>query len=136
MEVTNMLEFSEKKVVGKIEIPLELTEYDIENIIVTGLEGGIGYWACLDNNGSDWEAKPKGEPVSTWATKLLIDGKSLRLLDEEDREEGWLLTLDKILEGYRLNYINRPFDNNIDNGDIVTADCIIQYGLFGKLVYG
>ncbi len=131
-----MLEFSNTKVVGKILIEKPLTEYDIENIIVTGFEGGIGYWSVIDNTGLNWIDKPKGEPTSTWATQLLLDGKSIRLFDVEDEDEGWLLTLDNLIEGYRLNYINRPHDNDLENGDATTADCIIQYALFGKVVFG
>lgn len=131
-----MLEFSEKKVVGKVLIEVELTERDIETIVVTGFEGGIGYWSIIDNTGINFENKPSDEPTSTWSTKLLLEGKSVKLLDAEEPDEGWLLTLDKIIEGYRLNRIKRPFDADIDNGDATTADCIFQYGLFGELVYG
>lgn len=131
-----MLEFSEKTIVGTVQIEKHLTENDIETIVVTGLEGGIGYWACLDNTGAEWDAKPKGEPLSTWATKLLLDGKAIRLIDEEDDEEIFELTLEKIVEGFRLNYIKRPHDNDLENGDVTTSDCIIQYGLFGEIVYG
>jgi hypothetical protein len=131
-----MLEFNREKVVGKVLIEKTLTENDIANIIITGFEGGIGYWSVIDNTGADWEAKPKGEPTSTWATQLLLDGKSVKLYDVEDEDEVWTLTFQNLLEGYRLNYINRPHDNDIENGDATTADCIIQYALFGKIVFG
>lgn len=130
-----MLEFSDKKVVGTVEVPLSLTENDIENIMVTAIEGGIGYWACLNNVGKDWDKKPKGEPVSTWATKLLLEGKTLRFVDEEEAKEVYL-TLDSLVEGYRLNYIKRPWDNSIENGDVTTADCIVQFAVFGEVLYG
>lgn len=131
-----MLEFSETKVVGKALIEKSLTENDIENIVVTGFEGGIGYWSVIDNTGFYWDSKPNDEPVSTWATKILLDGGSVKLLDVDDESEKWLLTLDKLIEGFRLNYINRPHDNDIEEGDATTADCIIQYALFGEVVYG
>lgn len=133
-----MLEFSRKKVVGSVNIVKELTEADIETIIVNGFEGGIGYWGGVDNTGSLWADKPKGEPVSTWATKLILEGHSVKLYDveEEDDDESWTLTLDKILKGYAQNFVERKFDNDIENGDATTYDCIIQYSIFGEVVYG
>lgn len=131
-----MLKFSKEKVVGKALIEVEITENDISTIVITGFEGGIGYWSIIDNVGEEWDEKPKDEPTATWGTKLLLEGKSIRLIDVDDENEVWLLTLDKIIEGYRLNSIHRPFDSDLENGDVTTADCIIQYGLFGKLVYG
>jgi hypothetical protein len=131
-----MLKFGDK-VVGKVQIEKELTEKDIETIIVNGLEGGIGYWAQLDNTGISWVTKPKDEPISTWATKNILEGGCICLLDSEGDEQGiWVLTLDKLIQGYKLNYEKRSWDNDIENGDATTADCIIQYALFGTVVYG
>lgn len=132
-----MLEFT-KKVVGTAKIELALTEEDIETIIVNGLEGGIGYWAGLDNTGEAWEAIPKDEPYSTWATKILLEGGTVKLYDVEDAEDDtdWTLTLDKIIKGFELNYKERPHDNDIENGDATTYDCIIQYAIFGEVVFG
>lgn len=132
-----MLEFSKEKVVGKSVIEVALTESDIESIMVTGLEGGIGYWACLENTGKNWATKPKEEPSSLWATKLLLEGKEVLFSDvEEEDVEIWTLTLDKLIKGYSLNREKRPFDSSIEKGDATTADCIIQYAIFNKLVYG
>ena len=33
-----------------------LTEHDILDILTTAIEGGIGYWCCLDNTDPDWVA--------------------------------------------------------------------------------
>jgi hypothetical protein len=44
-----VLTFDEKKVVATATIQKQLTESDIENIMVTAIEGGIGYWAILCN---------------------------------------------------------------------------------------
>lgn len=142
-EVNDMglLEFSEKKVVGVAKIELELTEENIENIMVTGLEGGIGYWARLENEGEEWNAKPNDIPVSQWATELLLQGKEVVFSDSE-LDEGDIdyyhppLTLEKLIKGFELNYKHRPHDNNIETGDVTTADCIIQYAVFGEVVYG
>ncbi|MGG4105217.1 hypothetical protein AAXB25_14970 [Paenibacillus lautus] len=133
-----MLEFDKKKVVGIATIKKELTESDIENIIVTAFEGGSNYWMGLDVLNEDMKAKPKGEPWSTWSTKLILEGKSVKLFDieESDDDSDWIITLDKLIKGFELNYVNRTHDNDLENGDATTADCILQYALFGEIVYG
>ena len=131
-----MLKFTDK-VVGKAEF--EVTENDIENIIITSFEGGSNYWMGVDNSTKEWENKPEDEPISTWATKLILDGKKVKLFDIEetdDQDEEWNLTLDKILKGIGLNIKHRSFDADLENMDATTADCIIQYALFGEVVYG
>lgn len=132
-----MLKFSKEKVAGTVKIEKKLTEDDIATIIVNGFEGGCNYWLGLDNaDRTEWIEKPKGEPNSTWATKILLDGGTIHFYDIEDEDEKWELTLKKLIKGYELNTKERPFDSDIKNGDATTADCIIQYALFGELVYG
>ena len=132
-----MLKFTDK-VVGKAVVEKPITEKDIENIIVTSFEGGSNYWMGLDNGTPNMMKKPKGEPWSTWSTKLLIDGESVKLYDVEGDEDDkdWILTLDKLIKGYQLNCINRPHDCNLDQGDATTSDCIVQFALFDKVVFG
>jgi len=119
--------------INKIEI--ELTEDDVENIIVTAFEGGINYWC----GHVEWEhekyPKPNGVPVSTYCAMLLNKGVALTLFDIEDESEIFELTYEKLLKGVELNLINRPFDSDLENMDVTTADCIIQYAVFGEIVY-
>ncbi len=130
-----MLEFTDN-VVGKVIVEIDITENDIENIIVTSFEGGSNYWMGLDNSRSEWKDRPEDEPHSTWATKLLLDGKSVFVYDIEDDKEEYELTLEKILNGIRQNAKERPFDSDLEKGDATTSDCIVQYALFGEVVYG
>lgn len=133
-----MLEFSYEKVVGKVAFTtsVNITEDDVFGIIVGSVEGGSNYWMGLDKSGAEWEDRPKGEPLSTWATKLLLEGKSVKVYDIEDKTERWEITLEKLLKGIRLNNEKRPHDNNLENADATTYDCIVQYALFDKVVYG
>ena len=129
-----MLEEFTDKVIGTVE--QEVTENDILNIVVTALEGGSNYWLGLDNTTPEWKDKPKGEPLSTWTAKILLDSNEVRLYDIEGTEDVPPLTLPKLLEGIRLNAKHRPSDANLDDIDGACADCIIQYALFGKVVFG
>jgi hypothetical protein len=130
-----MLEFTDK-VVGKIKYEKDVTEEEIANVIITALEGGCNYWAGLDDSKPGWNYKPIGEPKSTWATKLILEGKSITLYDVEEEDDDWVLTLENLLQGLSLNARRRSHDCDLDNMDGVTADCIIQYALFGEIVYG
>lgn len=132
-----MLTFTDKAV-GTIQIPLKVTEEDIENIIVTSFEGGSDYWMGLDNSTPEWKDKPEDEPNSTWATKILLEGGTVIVYDIEDGTdtEVWSLTLVKLLNGISLNYLLRPHDPSMAYGDAITADCIVQYALFKEVVYG
>ena len=121
-----------------IKIEKKISLEDIENIIVTAIEGGINYWAGIDNSLSEWNEKPKNMPLSCYAVELLISHKSIKFYDieETDDDTSWILTLDKLLNGIKLNAENRPFDSDLDNMDSNTADCIIQYALFDNIIYG
>ena len=118
----------------KFQCTLDLTGNDIENIVVTALEGGIGHWATLDNSTPEWERKPRELPVSQFATQLLLENKGIRLIDEEDEEKSFELTLQKLLAGVEL-YINHEVPTDIDDIDAAAADMIFQYALFGEIVY-
>lgn len=134
-----VVQFDEKEIVGTIQVPQTFTANDINSVICTGLEGGIGYWAILDTNHEGFEnAKRKENDVtlSDWATMLLLQGKTVRFFDNEDDSEVWELTLEKLLNGIKLNAEKRPHDSNIENGDVITSDCIIQYALFGEIQFG
>jgi hypothetical protein len=135
-ELDNMLEFSKSNVAGTITVEIPLSDDDIFTIMVGSLEGGSTSWLGLDNNRGAWQDRPKTVPISAWATMVLLDGDRLHFYDVEDPEEKWTLTLDKLLNGYKLNHQKRPFDNDLENADAITYDCIMQYALFGKIVYG
>jgi hypothetical protein len=130
-----MLTFS-SNIIGVATIQHNVTEKDIESIMVGGIEGGIGYWAVLNNVGENWRDKPSDEPSSICSTKLLLEGKEVEYYDTEDEDDRWNLTLEKLINGYELNLKQRNWDSSIENGDASTCDCIIQYALFGKIVFG
>ena len=127
-----------------VETTYKLTKTDIEDLIVTALCGGVGYWACLDNSRPEYDKQPKHESVDTWTAKILLNGGKVYFLDEEDRSTVWELTLEKLLDGIK-KYIEGGHDrygafhgNGIDMGNIDAecADMIFQLALFGEVVYG
>ncbi len=123
-------------VVAKVNVPLEITQQDIADIIVTILEGGSNYWLGLDNTQPEYKDKPKDVSLSEWTASLLLDKKVIYLYDIEDKSEKWTLTLDKLIKGIQQNANERPDNSNIESFDADDTDCIIQYALFDKIVYG
>lgn len=130
--------FKSDTIVGSYETVVNISENDIETVIVNSFEGGSGYWLGLDteNKESVWGDKPKGLPYSTWATQMLLEGKTLHFYDVEEESEKFTLTLDGLINGFKLNAQKRPFDCDLENGDATTSDCILQYGIFGQIIYG
>ena len=104
----------------------------LEDIVVTALEGGIGYWAVLDNTTKIWDKYDYCDlPCSQAAFELLYNGESLRFYDTEDETEVWHLTWKKLIKGVEL--FGGVKEEDID---ATVADQIIQYALLGKIVFG
>ena len=136
-----------------INLDLDIHDHEIKDIVITALEGGIGYWGCLLNEGEDFDEfykgtyfdefseEPKITTTSEFVAYLLLSGKSVFLYDTEldfNEAEKWELNLTKILNGIKLYLINNKQINLplTDNIDANMADSIIQYALFDELVYG
>ena len=140
-------------------IPNEKAEMYFD-IFVTALEGGIGYWSVCEEY--QWRRKfvPTTEPGAkiTVAEESDIFGFYAVVRDEEDPVDGeprdWRIDHGTIEKG-----IAKAFQYAVENGrlsdynfvalaklkhgrfdnldfDAETADIIVQFGLFGELVYG
>ena len=121
---------------NEIKVSFFYTDEDIEDIIVTALEGGIGYWACLDNTTDDFKDQPEDTPVSEWCWHLLKQGKELRFLDEEDDGAEYRLCLATLLDGIGKAIGCKAWDGDMDSLDALVADAIIQYAIFNDIIYG
>lgn len=127
--------FDRKKAVGTYTKVISLTADNVDSIVVTAFEGGVNYWCGVKRN-EEFADKPSNVPMSTWITHCLLEGKEIVLYDKEETEDDVTLTLEKLLKGVSLNSEKRPHDSDLENMDADTADAIIQYAVFGKLVFG
>lgn len=125
-----------KKYEVKVEIRVELTQENIDDIMVAALEGGITYWCS--------EASPEcGELLKEYPSEQISRGGALLLYDFEE-EAYRRLDLEKFLKGFKLWVENGGDeygaieDGKVDccNIDADCADAIIQYALFGEVIYG
>lgn len=122
-----------KKFTVRPQLEVNLTQRDIDDIMVAALEGGINYWCC--------DAEVVGEYLGEYASDQISRGGVLILHDAESAQT-WELTLEKFLNGVKLYFEDgchvQIEDGSIDTGDIDAndADCIIQFALFGEVVFG
>ena len=119
----------------KVEIEIKITQEDIDDIMSAALDGGINYW-CE-------KAEVDGDYLGEYASEQISRGGNLKLYDSED-DKVYTLTREKLLEGIQkyLADPNKPYDildgHTIDCCivDDVVADIMIQYAIFGDLIYG
>ena len=102
----------------------------LTDVFTTALEGGIGYWS--ECSYYRWENEQRA----------VIE-------DIEDERKEYTITLDTIAKGIGVivkgdhvyqdlkNLIrNGSLDNDASDIDAEGADCIVQAGLFGRVIYG
>lgn len=128
----------------KLNKEVTVTDENVVDLMVTALEGGIGYWCELQCDGPEWERPERNESISERAAHILLNGGSLTLIDNEDVEEVFELTLEKLLNGF-TKWVEEGYDtegvvegNELDmcNCDADCADGIVQIALFDDIVYG
>lgn len=116
----------------KIEKSFELSSQDIDDLMVTALEGGINYWCgkAIMNEPEKFKGKFASDVISLGGTLTLCDAES---------DDKWELTLEKFMNG--IKYVVERFgytdaEDLMDNQDADTADLIVQYALFNEIVFG
>lgn len=131
-----------------VTITKTVSRADIENICITALEGGIGYWAQLDNTNADFLAakeKHAGQTTSIVFARGLMDGIPMTFIDATGEvNETWTMTIDDLLSGISQYYAGVDKKGHVlehhalhfDDWDIDHADFVFQLGIFGEEVFG
>lgn len=120
----------------KVQLEIVVTDQDIDDIVACAFEGGINYWCD--------EAKVIGDYLGEYASDQISRGGRIMLYDYEAEAEH-LLTKEKFLNGFK-KYAKENMDIfEHRNGKLVTdaclidaviADMIIQYAIYGEVIYG
>lgn len=123
-----------------------VTDEDVRDLVSTALCGGIGYWAKLDNSGHEFEDAPADECIDETVARLLMEGKTVKLIDEEDGDViDWTLAdllcgvkryVESGADGYSVAYDDGSVRLDTSYVDADVADQVVQLGLFGEVVYG
>ena len=128
---------SEKTFEVHAELTVRLTTEDVDNIMVSALEGGISYWCSEDEVVED-------RRCADWGNEQIARGGALVLHDAES-DDKWELNIEKFTQGFRLwlengddRYGAVSGDGTVDTCEIdgEMADLIVQYALFGEVVFG
>lgn len=134
-----------KKYPIEVKLKLNISEEDVTDLMCNAIEGGIGYWACLDNRDSIYhDPCHKEMAYAETAAEILINGGEVVFIDEYDDDKPVLkLTLDKLLKGLtkwleEYDHYGAVDGKELDfcNIDADGADSIIQLALFDDIVYG
>ena len=125
--------------VAEVKLQISITDEDIDDIMAGALEGGINYW---------WdEGKVDGKYLGEYASEQIARGGQLMLHDMEE-DKNHLLTRESFVDGV-VKYLQNPHPYDIIDGgdggfknidvsqcDAVVCDMIIQYAIFGEVIYG
>ena len=115
--------------------------YDDSDIIdvISSAIYDIGYWSCIDNATEVWlktsDSMDDDHTFEDVFFEILKNGQAVELIDVEDDEEVWDLTLDKLIHGMQLAVEQNYWDGDIDSLDGSIGDTIFQLALFDEIVF-
>ncbi|MCM3359483.1 hypothetical protein MKY09_15615 [Psychrobacillus sp. FSL K6-4046] len=119
--------------IKELQVTISITEETIENIMSALLEDEK--WSIhQEDDQSIWSNKPLGIYQDEWATNLLLHGETLMLTDKRNKNSLYSMTLEDLYDGifFSLKGGNNSLFQNVTNE---TADTIIQYSIFKRLLY-
>ena len=108
--------------------PIEVTDDHLDSILVGAFEGGSNYWAVkVEVAKDDYKGKK-------YASECVVAGGELYIHTTEG--DKYLLTKTSLINGLQTYLNESKYRNWPDGGDSQTDDLILQYALFGEVVYG
>ena len=107
-----------------------IKEQNIDDIMVTALEGGINYWC----DSVDINSNPANKE---YASEVIAYGGELRLYEIDGSQ--FILVRNMILKGIdkaMTHFGYDSFDSFMDNLDADLTDAIVQFAIFHELRFG
>jgi hypothetical protein len=128
-------------IMSKYTITKTFTFYDEDILsVISSAIYDIGYWSCIDNDTDVWhktsDSMDDGRTFEDVFFEILKNGQAVELIDVEDDEEVWELTLDKLIHGMQLAVEQNYWDGDVDSLDGSIGDAIFQMSLFSQIVFG
>lgn len=115
----------------------KLTDEQINDLMVAALEGGINYW-CGQVSLKEGSLTPEQKEKLKYLSDCISLGGTLILHDAESNDT-WELNKEKFLKGIEKTLEwgnNADVQDLFDNHDAEVADVLIQYSVFGEIVFG
>tara|TARA_R100001086_G_C11623512_1_gene199520 strand:- start:74 stop:433 length:360 start_codon:yes stop_codon:yes gene_type:complete len=119
-----------------MKVTIDINEQILEDILITAIESGIGYWANKVRPGNLSVINGEGIPYYAHVTH---EHWEIKIYDKYEKNSPYTLTKKKLQSGLAImaECYPRHFANlDTGNFDSTTADVFIQCCLFGELVYG
>lgn len=132
-----------------IVCPFKFSERDLQDFLITAFEGRIGYWAGISDyvyplglTSKDFAEgnifNPSANYMPRYSRVPLIPGGAVILYVNEDIKEQYRLDRQALEKGLVLMAKEAPdaFLQLVKGEyDASTADLLIQYSIFGEIVY-
>lgn len=123
---------SQGKATVKYTATFTLTDQDLDDLLVTALEGGSNYWYQL---GCSFNAHGS---YDEWRRKVVSGDHSETVFDAEDGTKLGEISRDGMIKAFNLMSGKRitayVADRSVADAD--WADVWFQYAVMGKVVYG
>lgn len=119
------------KVVGTVTVETPITQEMVDDLISAAFDGGITYWCdCVQI------VDRPTEDDYEYTSDVVSRGGTLSLSSEEPTK--YLLTLERFLIGFGMlcKHLKRSVEDLYENNDAEIADWIVQFAVFGELIYG
>jgi hypothetical protein len=125
----------------KYTITKTFTFYDTDIVdVISSAVYDIGYWSCINNDTEVWnktsDSLDKDHTFEDVFFEVLKNGQAVELIDVEDDEEVWEMTMEKLLQGMQMAIDHGDWDGDMDELDGAVGDAIFQYALFEEIVFG
>ena len=114
----------------------ERTDF-LAGVLITAVEGGIDYWAHI----KDWQVTEDPKGNCTWARAIIVDDDKHRVargvgLGEVAKGIGIIKRGDTpIRQDIKDAVALADNENDASYVDVEIADCIVQAGLYGEILY-
>ena len=120
----------------KVEMNLIITAEDIDDIMVAALEGGITYWCRKVDVEGKFLGEYASDQISRGGLLKIYEGENSHVLDKEKLINGILQYIKEPVASDFLEQVDHELRIDTCYVDAEVADAIIQYALFGEVVYG
>ena len=121
-------------VMTNIIIEVTVPKETVIDVITTGIEQGIGYWATDVDKGSLGEIPMIEKPYTPYYGNFEHPNWELKITEEGG--EIHTLTKEKVAKGFSALHPTRLANLLSGDYDCIDADCFIQCALFGSVIYG
>lgn len=132
---------------GSMRVTLTVEDEKIASALISAFEGGSNYWYMIQKAG-----KPKGEPalwpyredssrIYSHVDYPMNPGGYLLISSTEEPEKGnFRLSRSRIEKGLQLMAASKDYSHHFrdlmsDNADAITGDVLLQFALFGEVLY-